>query len=348
MNLTSLEFIMNQRDYLKSHKDKLVIDTDTHITNPLLIGAKTRSKLKSITGYFHGMPITAEQLINEMDLTGVDMALVWQNPAAIDYGKNQNVNYQKLIEANEYIYTSSRKYPTRFIAAGWTDPKALGVELAKKCAEKLILEYGFPIVKMNPAQNGFYMDSPMVFDVLETIIGLNAIPAFHVGSDTEFTSVDALEKIAKRYPEVPVIAVHMGGGGAGYPEAESNYHAIRNLGLKYENLKFPLSAKRDTHIESDLITYKLAGEHFYRNLFYASDAPYGKLSWNVGGFQLMLKNLRSKDYLADTRLQEHPDLFDCKAEQQIMGGNFATFMCEVYCKILNVYGYEKTGHQDIK
>jgi len=346
MNSNSLEFILNQRDYLKFRKDELVIDTDTHITHPLLIGAQVKSKLKTFTGYFQGMPVSAEQLINEMDINGVDMALTWQNPACIDYGKNHKVNYQKLVEANEYIYTSSRKYPARFIPAGWTDPKALGLDLAKKCVEKLVLEFGFPIVKMNPAQNEFYMDSPMVFDVLDTIIGLNAVPAFHVGSDTEYTSVEALEKIAKTYPDIPIIAVHMGGGGAGYNEAECNYHAIRNLGLKYENLKFPLSAKRDTHIESDLISYKLAGNNFYRNLFYASDAPYGKIAWNVGGFKSLLKNLRSEDYLADGRLQEHPHLFDLRSEQQIMGGNFATFMCEIYSNILSVYGYERTGHQD--
>ncbi|HSJ66378.1 MAG TPA: amidohydrolase family protein [Anditalea sp.] len=346
MNSTSLDFILHQRDFIKSHNDELVIDTDTHITHPKLIGAQVKYKMKTYKGYFQGMPITAEQLINEMDLNGVDMALTWQNPACIDYGKNQKVNYQKLMEANEYIYTSSRKYPTRFIPAGWTDPMALGVDLAKQCVEKLVVEYGFPIVKMNPAQNEFYMDSPMVFEVLETIIGLNAIPAFHVGSDTEYTSVEALEKIAKTFPETPIIAVHMGGGGAGYNEAECNYHAIRNLGLKYANLKFPLSAKRDTHIESDLISYKLAGNKFYKNLFYASDAPYGKIAWNVGGFKSLLKNLRSPEYLADVRLQEHPNLFDQDSERQIMGRNFAAFISEIYSKILNVYGFEKTGQED--
>jgi len=347
MKSSSLEFILNQRNFIKSRKDELVIDTDTHITHPELIGAETKDKLKTYKGYFQGMPICAEQLINEMDLNEVDMALIWQNPACLDYGKNQLVNFKKLVEANEYIYNSSRKYPTRFIAAGWTDPKALGVDLAKKCVEKLVLEYGFPIVKMNPAQNGFYMDSPMVFELLDTIIGLDAVPAFHVGSDTEFTSVKALQKIAATYPDTPIIAVHMGGGGAGYVEAECNYHAIRNLGLQFDNLKFPLSAKRDTHIESDLITFKLAGNNFYRNLFYASDAPYGKISWNVGGFKSLLKNLQSNDYLADTRLQEHPRLFDACSEQQIMGGNFAAFICEVYSKLLAVYGHTETGHEKI-
>lgn len=343
MNCTSLEFILQQRNFIQSRKDDLVIDTDTHITDPQLIGVQIKKKLEAFTGYFQGMPISAEQLINEMDLNGVDMSLTWQNPACIDYGKNQKVNYRKLMKANEYIFKASRKYPDRFIPAGWTDPKALGLDLAKKGVEKLVREFGFSIIKMNPAQNEFFLDSPVVFDIIDTIISHRAIPAFHIGSDTVYTPVKALEKIAAHYPDTPIIAVHMGGGGAGYMEAEENYHQIRSLGLKYKNLKFPLSAKRDTHIESDLISFQIAGEPFKKNLFYASDAPYGKISWNLGGFKGLLSNLRSKDYLADKRLLEFPGLFDFQSEKQIMGGNFAEFIIALYDNMLSAAQQHKTS-----
>jgi hypothetical protein len=81
----------------------------------------------------------------------------------------------------------------------------------------------------------------------------------------------------------------MGGGGAGYVEAENQYHQSRELGLEQTNIYYALSALRDTHIESNIRAYK--GEAS-RRLFCASDAPYGRMSWNFGGFRAMLKSMQ--------------------------------------------------------
>ena len=93
-------------------------------------------------------------------------------------------------------------------------------------------------------------------------------------------------------PEHPVLAIHMGGSGAGYPEADELYRQARELGLRRSNIRYVLSAKRDTHIESDLIAYTQAGEPFCRNLSCASDAPYGRMTWNFGGFRAMFRSLQ--------------------------------------------------------
>ena len=338
----AVNFIKEQLNYIKSRQRDLVIDTDTHITHPDEIGEENEKELSKHNGYFHGMPICAEQLLNEMDLSNVDMALTWQNPSCITYSQDLENNYRLLLKANTYIYESSRKYPTRFIPAGWTDPKALGVKGAIRLVEYLISEYGFGIVKMNPAQNQFYLDSSEVVEVLDTIIELAAVPAFHIGSDTPYTPVTALEKIATMYKDHQIIAVHMGGGGGGYLESEENYQKIRDLGLRYPNIKFPLSAKRDTHIESDLISYELAGDPFNKNLFYASDAPYGKIGWNIGGFRALIQNLKQDSYIGDKRLLQNPGLFNSITEKRILGGNFANFIVDVYNKLLQTQGYLMT------
>ena len=58
----------------------------------------------------------------------------------------------------------------------------------------------------------------------------------------------------------------MGGGGASYNEADTLYAESRALGLRQSNIHFALSAKRDTHIESDLIAYQAAGTPFLQSI----------------------------------------------------------------------------------
>lgn len=281
----------------------MVIDADVHATDTRKYPARGRA-------YYHGRPLSLEEILAEMDTAQVDAANVWQNPAATVYPGTEDANFGALLEANEYIALGASKYPKRFIGSGWTDPKACGVRNAICIAERCVRDFGFAIVKLNPAQNRFPIDSPQVMDVVEAIVSLGAIPAFHYGADTPFTPASGLEKILERFPSTPILAVHMGGGGAGYLEAEAQYQESIALGLRYPNLKYALSALRDTYIEEALIQYQAAGEPFSRNLFCASDAPYGKMSWNFGGFRTMFESLR----------------FDDDSVRGYLGGNFARML----------------------
>jgi predicted TIM-barrel fold metal-dependent hydrolase len=186
-----------------------------------------------------------------------------------------------------------------------------------------VKEFGFFMVKMNPAQNRYPIDSPEVIAVADHIVELGAVPVFHYGADTEFTPASGLERIARLHPDHPVVGVHMGGGGAGYLDAEQLYHDSRDLGLRYPNIRFILSAIRDTYIEQAFITYQHAGEPFSRNLFCGSDAPYGRMAWNFGGFRAML----------DTLQQQFP-AFTPEAATRYLGGNFAQFAVEGCHRIL--------------
>lgn len=331
MKLTTIarQRLSSQIEFLIKHKDRLVIDADTHATDTIGMDELFREAIRETPDYFHGRPVSAEDLIAEMDMAGVDMALIWQNPATTLYQTDRNKNFNALLEANRYIFETAIKYPERFIPAGWTDPKSLGTDLAIKLAAICIGEFGFPIVKMNPAQNAFSISDETVIDVVDFIVESGAVPAFHYGADTEYTPAEGLAIIARRHPNHPVIGVHMGGGGAGYPEAEDLYQKSRKLGLVQPNIRFVLSAKRDTHIESDLITYTLAGEPFSKNLFCGSDAPYGRMTWNFGGYRTMFDSLiKGKDH-TDERVRNHPGLFTSQTAQDYMGGNFAGFIIEI-------------------
>ena len=327
--------IIAQMAFLQENRYNLVIDGDTHATDTKFMHPELIKQLHSEPNYYHGRPVSAEELIEEMNMAFVDMALIWQNPAATCYGNDPEVNFNVLLEANRYIFNASIKYPNRFIPAGWTDPKSLGAELAKKLVSICVEEFGFAIVKMNPAQNAFPIDSDPVAEVFDFIVQMGAVPAFHFGADTEFTPAEGLANLARRHPQHPLIGVHMGGGGASYPVAENLYQKARMLGWEHPNIRFVLSAKRDTHIESDIITYTLAGEPFSRNLFCGSDAPYGRMTWNFGGYRAMFTSLLDSSKHTDARVRENADLFNVETAKNYMGGNLAAFMVEAYSRILD-------------
>ena len=338
MSLTKAarERLEAQVGYLEAEGARLVLDADTHITDPRSLPAAMRQRVEESANYFHGKPLSAEQLLSYLDLAEVDGALSWQNPACTVYPGSEGENYKSLLEADRYTHESSLEYPERIFPAGWTDPRALGVEGACELVDQLVNEFGFPIVKMNPAQNQFPIDSDNVLSVMERIRAHGAAVAFHYGADTELTPASGLEKAAKAFPDMTVIGVHMGGGGASYLEAEELYQESRSMGLRQDNIHFIFSAKRDTHIESDLIEYQLSGPQERQRLSCASDAPYGLPTWNFGGFRTLFSSLKDGRKHPDPRLRERPDLFDEKSVAGYMGANLATLLVHVGKKVLAI------------
>ena len=96
-----------------------------------------------------------------------------------------------------------------------------------------------------------------------------------------------------------------------------------------------MSAKRDTHIESDLITYQLAGEPFSRNLMCGSDAPYGRMTWNFGGYRWMFRSLLDGARHTDKRLRLRPDAFNEDAVAGYLGGNLVQFTLDTCRRLLS-------------
>lgn len=343
MNTKIVKQIEKRVEYLSSNKDNLVIDADTHITDTNNLSGEILEKFNSNENYYQGRPVSAEDLIAEMNMAKVDMSVCWQNPASTIYkSDDNNFNFHSLMEANSYVFESAQKYPERIIPTGWTDPKALGIDLALKVVDISIMEYGCLIVKVNPAQNQFPVDSEPVIAVLDRVVELGGILAFHYAADTPFTPPSGMEKIASRYPDHPIVGIHMGGGGSSYQEAEQMYHESRDLGLKMPNIRFIESAKRDTHIEDDLITYQLAGTPFCNNIFCASDAPYGRQTWNFGGYRVMFDSLIDSENHTDERVRSNPEIFTDIMRTNFMGRNAAEFIVNGYKKLLEKQNVEST------
>ncbi|WP_439579372.1 amidohydrolase family protein [Elioraea sp.] len=335
LDAAAAEALRARLAWLEAEGAGLVIDGDTHATDPALIPAPMRARMQADPNYFHGRPLAAEELVWEMDAAGVDAALCWQNPSATLYGPDPEANRAALWAANRAIAEAASRWPRRFIPAGWTDPRALGraaaIALAHRCVEQL----GCVVVKMNPAQNGYRIDEPDVLAVVDAIVALGAVPAFHYGADTEFTPAEGLERIAARHPGHPVMGVHMGGGGGHFVASEPLYQATRALGLRWPNLFWILSARRDPHSESDLIAYCDAGAPFDRAIALGSDAPYGRMTWNFGGWRAMLASLRDPAH-PDPRIRANPHLFAEATVARLLGGNLAALLIAAHRRVLGL------------
>lgn len=315
------ESIARRLAYLERIRDGLVFDGDTHPTSPELYGEALRERLARDPHYFQGRPVTPENLLADLDQAGIDLALAWQNPAVTAYGDDRERNLALLLAANRDIGRIAAAYPERFVSAGWTDPKALGLDGALEVVRVCVDEIGCPIVKLNPAQNAYPIDDPMVLRVVERIAELGAVPAFHYGGDTPYTPAEGLRRVARHLGDHPVIGVHMAGGGGHFVESEPLYQASRDLGLEQPNIFWVLSARRDAYTESDLIAYRLAGADSRMAL--ASDAPYCRPSFCYGGYRAMLAALADGARHPDPRLREHPGLFDDQAIRGLLGRNLA-------------------------
>ncbi len=346
MKAEAIASIRRLVSFLEENHDRLVIDADTHPTDLGSLTGTIRQRYQSELNYYHGRPISAEDVLREMALASVDMALIWQNPLCTPYSNEPDHNVESLLAANRYISDAAMRYPHKFIPAGWTDPKACGTENAIRLVEICVCELGFPFVKLNPAQNSYPINSPEVLQVVDRIVELGAVPVFHFGADTPFTPADGFEAVALRHPDHPILGVHMGGGGAGYREAEELYRNARELGLRRANIRYILSARRENHTETDLITYQLAGPPYSLNLFCGSDAPYGRMTWNFGGFRAMFDSLVRSEGHTDERMRSHPGLFTPESVRGYLGGNFARFVlsaCEHLLLVQNISNATSAG-----
>jgi hypothetical protein len=247
----------------------MIIDADCHIS-PTPEG---------------GNSIGIDELLRRMDASGVDRALTWLQPP-----------YRRQIdEANAYVHRAMKDHPDRVLGFGWADPN-LGVASAKDAVRRCIEQYGFFGVKLNGAQNSFYIDDPEVsLPVIEAIAATGRLLAFHVGADAfEQTHPFRVAKIARRFPDLRILVVHMGGVG----HADLTNAAIEFAG-ECPNLTMIGSAARSGAILKAIRT--LGADR----VCFGSDTPFEPMHVEVARYNALVSELSDAD------------------GQKVMGGNIA-------------------------
>jgi hypothetical protein len=230
----------------------MIIDADVHIS-PTPEG---------------GNSIGIDELLRRMDRAGVDKALTWLQPP---YMRETN-------KGNAYVYQATRQHPDRILGFGWVDPN-LGVQKAKDTVKKCTDEYGFHGVKLNGAQNSFYIDDPTLsIPVIAEIAKTGKLLAFHVGADAyERTHPFRVGKIAAEFPQVQILMVHM--GGAGLPDLSN---AAIEIAHQHPNLTLIGSAVRATAV---LKAVKALGS---TRVCFGSDTPFGLMHVEVAKYEALL------------------------------------------------------------
>lgn len=238
-----------------------IIDADTHIS-PLNEAVSCR----------------AERLVDEMDRAGVSRSIVWLQPP-----------YMREIDSSlAYIYESSKKYPDKFLPFGWVNPH-LGFEKSIDTIKKCMLEYGFYGVKLNGAQDSYYIDDEKYsIPLVEEIVKLGGMVCYHVGVDAyEYTHPYRVEKIVRRFPETIFLLAHM--GGVGKPDMSS---ACVEIAMEHDNIYLIGS---QISFNAVLKAVKELGPD---RVCFGSDMPYDSMRAWSAGYRALLKDAVSEDEAA--------------------------------------------------
>lgn len=245
----------------------MIIDSDVHISPTLE----------------EGNSMYLEELFNHMEKAGVDKALTWLQPP-----------YLRCIDDSlRYVYNATKSYPDKVLGFGWVDPH-LGMAKSKDTIKKCIYEYGFYGVKLNGAQNSFYIDDPVIsLPLIKEIAQAGKILALHVGADAfEYTHPYRVGKIASIFPELKILAVHM--GGVVLPNL---CNSMIEIATKFPNITL-IGSKVDSF--SILKAIKTIGSS---RVCFGSDTPFELMHVEVARYKALLSDISSED------------------QQKIMGGN---------------------------
>lgn len=261
----------------------MIIDADVHIS-PELTG---------------GNSIFIEELISRMDHAGVDKALTWLQPP---YKRTE------LSKSNRYVFDAVNKYPDRILGFGWADPN-LGIPHALDMVKRCVDEYGFYGVKLNGAQNEFYIDDPKAIRVAEEVAKSGKMLAYHVGGDSpENTHPFRLAKIAKLFPQTPIFMVHMGG---------AHFHDFGNAAIEFAqqcpNITVIGSVIRSIPL---LKAVKVIGAD---RVCFGSDTPFELMHVEISKYKALFADQVSEQELSLIMGGNIERLFGLKKEQTLDG-----------------------------
>ena len=230
----------------------MIIDADTHI---------------SPTGE-DPMAIPYDELIRRLDRAGVDKSLTWLRPPYM----------REIAASNAYVYEATQRHPDRILGFGWADPH-LGQDSARDEIKRCLDEYGFYGVKLNGAQNSYYIDDPqMSLPLIEQIAETGKPVAFHVGADAfEHTHPFRVAKVARLFPDLQILMVHM--GGVGHHDLTA---AALEIAQEHTNIFFIGSGVRSRPI---LKAIKTLGAH---RVCYGSDTPFELTHVEVAKYHALL------------------------------------------------------------
>lgn len=136
---------------------------------------------------------TGKQIVDRMDTLGVDKTVIFPFVEG-------NIT-------NEQIFGYVEQYPDRLIPFCAVNPweKQKAIDDIERC-----FKAGFKGVKLHPTLNGFRLSDRVLCDpIFEVVQAYNAVVIVHGGSDLYNCPLE-FDRMARRFPKVPLIMAHCG------------------------------------------------------------------------------------------------------------------------------------------
>jgi predicted TIM-barrel fold metal-dependent hydrolase len=137
-----------------------------------------------------------EDLIERMNSNGIEMAVITAPPPGPDYR-----------EANKIVYEAVKKYPERLISFYKLNPWYGREELDR--AKSAVKEWNFKGLKLDPKDEGYNVNDPIVIPVMKLAEELE-IPIFFQSGDSDFCPPEKILLMATSFPNVTIIMQHGG------------------------------------------------------------------------------------------------------------------------------------------
>jgi len=193
---------------------KVIIDFHTHIFSPQLRENRERYLERDpLFAHLYSDPkaklAAAEDLIASMDSEGIDLSI------ALNVGW---YSHELCVETNNYIMEAVSRYPERLVGFCAIQPKAGEAAIAEieRCARGGLRGIG----EMRSDVQGFDLgDEATMRPVVEAaqrcgmiLLTHSSEPVGHVYSGKGNITPDILYPFIRRFPQMPIVCAHWGGG----------------------------------------------------------------------------------------------------------------------------------------
>jgi predicted TIM-barrel fold metal-dependent hydrolase len=210
-----------------------VVDTHCHIISPDLTRFPRAPIGGKQSGWASSRPVTAPEMAERMDETGIRQSVLVQATTAYGYD-------------NAYVLDSSRRWPERFITVGTVDPLQpdTAARLAGICGDGGLSGVRLFTSGSTVPTQGEWFAAPETYDFWKTAgdLGITVCLQMRLGPAAE-----QLVSVLERFPSVRVLLDHMGypdiavsPAQAGNGVAELAQYPGLHLKLTHRNLE-PLS-----------------------------------------------------------------------------------------------------------
>lgn len=142
--------------------------------------------------YLTAESYTPEDMIRDMDLAGVDMAVGCSLGQMVDNG---------------FITETVKAHPTRIIGFGQVNPR---MPDAVETIDRVGGELGLKGLKLHPTMHGYHFADHGLLDPIFDAADRNGLVVLVNALDDPFCAPLSIEEIARGFPNTPVLIAHMG------------------------------------------------------------------------------------------------------------------------------------------